>query len=150
MFTSEDGIASRVVFGLFILAILSLFKSCEQMKFSTSGKEATVEISHLTETRNRRMGPTGYQVWFNFVNENTGKQQSGNIQIGLDESFDFQPGQQIQIEYIGEDVTSLTTRLKGSGSTIWLVLGFISIVVILGGLAWMIYALVTSEEQKYS
>ena len=119
------------------------------MKFSSSGKEAIGTVSHLTETRTRRMRHTGYQVWFDFINENSGKQQRSSISISPDDFGTFIPGQQIQIEYIGEDVTSNAVRLAGSGSTFWLVMGFISIAVIIGGLGWMIYALVTSEEKQY-
>jgi hypothetical protein len=105
-----------IVFALFCVAC---FKSCEDIRYQSSGKTTTARVSSISEHRSRG-ALTGYDVRYNFVNENTKRAVTGCTLVGSDESAKYTVGQELTIQYFGDDV--FTSRIEGTGSHVWLIL----------------------------
>lgn len=126
------GAKVALIFGL--LFIVSAFKAWSDMRFLVSGKEATARVATITEQRSKgRL--TGYNVSYDFMNENLGKNVKGISLVDIDERDAFTPGQSLDIEYYGSDL--FQSRIKGRSNWIWTTLFVVSTVVFIVGMVVM-------------
>ena len=89
-------------FGLFLV---SGFKSCSELKYAMSGKDATARVANIYEETGRRGRHTGWTVSYNFQNPDTSEQQKGHALVSDDAVSMFSEGQEIPIEYCGTSNT---------------------------------------------
>jgi hypothetical protein len=126
------GTKVAIVVGL--LFLVSAFKAWEDVRFRMSGKDTTARVATITEQRNKgRL--VGYNVSYDFRNENSQKNVKGISLVDVDERDNFVPGQPLEIEYYGSDL--FRSRLKGRSNWVWTALFVSSFVAFVAGMVIM-------------
>ncbi len=123
---TDDTRAIKIAMVISIPFFVSLCKSCDDLGYRISGKTTTAAVSSIAEQRSRYGLLDGYNVWYAFVNANTGKQVSGKTLVGADQAQEYFVGQTLDIEYRGGDLFS--SRIKGSGGWFWQAFFVVSLV----------------------
>jgi len=132
----EEGmpLLTKVAIAFGALFFAACFQSCTDLVYRVKGKTANGVVSKVTESGGRR-GPT-YAVHYSFTNENRTekKRVNGNDPISEGEIADFYEGQQIPVEYYGDEMYQ--SRL--AGRTAWWAPWFLA-----GSLAGLIATVIT-------
>jgi hypothetical protein len=104
--------------------------SCQELRYSWSGKETTGVVTKIDVERGRYGNQTGYRVWYNFKNDNTNRQVDGYSVVDTEEREGYAVGHEVQVEYCGDEV--FTSRLAGERNTFWLFVFFGSFAAMIG------------------
>lgn len=124
------GWVARIGMFLTLLFLVSMFQSCDALRYRLSGKETQAKVSNVCENRDRWGRVTGYTVSYGFLNENTRERANGHVIIGEDDLDKYFAEQTLQIEYFGNDWP--TSRIKGTGSVFWPVFFIVSVIAMVG------------------
>ena len=118
--------------GVLVLFFLACFRSCEEIRYRIGGKTATAQVTQISQRIDRGQF-VGFDVSYKFLNENVHKYLTGVHPIPIDALGKFSEGQDLQIEYIGDDST-FSTRLKGETHMfwVWTLLGSVAVVIVGG------------------
>lgn len=137
---SDDGISPwmlRLGIGLLVLMCVSLFQSCQELRYAIGGRTAQVIPQTISEAHHGRRGRlTGYSLGFNLDPPDGGKRIEGHVRVGIDEVQNFQVGQPIDIEYIGNEPSNFDARIKGTHHYFWVFMFFFFLVTLVGGFIW--------------
>ena len=75
------------------------FMSWQEFRFATVGREGPATISKIKEQRDRFGRTTGYNVYYDFFNENTKKATHHFTLISASDVDRYSEGQQVTIDY---------------------------------------------------
>lgn len=134
MSDDDDSAVAKIGLVLIVLWCVTCVTSCQEIKYASSGKEATASITNITEEHNRYGGLTGYRIWYSFNNKNNNKDVTGYTIVGVDNVRKYDLGQHIEIQYSGGEM--FTSRIKGTGSSVWVILLVISVAGTVGAVFW--------------
>lgn len=109
----EDIRSLKFAIALSIPFFVSFFKSCDDLGYRMSGKTTTASIAAIV----REPSSPNYQVHYSFINPNTNQEAYGCTVVGSDEVHAYSVGQNVPIEYRGDDV--VLTRIQGAGGWFW-------------------------------
>ncbi len=129
----------------FMIFMLSFIKSCSELKYYMTEKEATARVTKIYET-SRRGRHTGWHVSYKFLNEDTDETQNGYLLVGDEDAGFFSVGQELPIEYIGS--SHLDSRLIGDSNRTWIHVFLVSMLVTLGSVAFLSWQ--SMQEEKKS
>ena len=122
---TEDSRALKIAMVLAIPFFVSFFKSCDDLGYRMSGKTATALITQIVQSSSRG-GDDRYQIFYTFTNANTQKSANGFTVVGADEVQAYAVGQNVTIDYRGDDV--VLTRIQGTGGWFWQAFFVVSLV----------------------
>ena len=130
----------RICVILFILFVISLFKSCQELDYSISGIEVDAEVV-LTEIEERRYGKYGHDVrqvpvvYYRFEVPDQPKRVKGEMLVSDEEFAQYQRGDVLSVTYIGDKpIINTPTQER---SSFWVIL----FLLFMGGLAAGVFAL---------
>ena len=134
----------RVLVFVGLLFIVAAFMSWQEFRFATVGREAPATISKIREQTDRFGTTSGYNVYYDFLNENTKKAAHHFTLISPSDVDRYSEGQQVTIDYYGEKYA--TTRLHGANYRGWVYFFFASLTALVSVTAYL--AIKTAREDQ--
>src|SRR5579862_118582 len=117
--------AFRVLVCVSLVFIVAGFMSWKEFRFATVGRQAPATISKIKEQTDRFGTTSGYNVYYDFFNENTKKATHHFTLISPSDVDRYSEGQEVTIDYYGEKYPS--TRLHGASYRGWVYFFFASL-----------------------
>lgn len=134
--SDKSELNSLKLFGIvFAVFCVSWFKSCQELKYMTVAKTCRTHVSSITRSTGRYGKHLGYKIHYNFINENTDKNVTGYTQTGRDGIDRYAEGQEVSVEYYGDEI--FTSRIQGTGSVVWPAIFFIMLAALVVGVIWL-------------
>lgn len=127
-----------------LLLCVAGFKSWQDFRFATSGRQGTATVTKTVEDRDRLGRTTGYKLYFDFFNENTKKPSHHFTIISVGDVDRYPVGQQMEIDYYGGKYPS--TRLHGTNNRLWVYFFFGSLTALAALIAYL--SISTAREDK--